>query len=65
MELDLLLISGWTTGRSDDALHVALILKTADGEEVAVALPAETAITLGEELAEQGLRQLAARGVPN
>lgn len=60
-----MLISGWTTGYSDDAVHVALVLKTADGEEVAVALPAEMAITLGEELAEQGLRQLAARGVPH
>jgi hypothetical protein len=65
MELDLLLISEWTTGRSDDALHVALIVKTADGEELAIALPAETAIALGEELAAQGLRQLAGRGALN
>lgn len=65
MELDLVLVSEWTTGWSEDALHVALVFKTAAGDEVAVALPAETAIALGEELAEQGLRQIAGRGALN
>lgn len=65
MDIELIRIDRWTTGRSDDAIHVALVMKTADGEEIGIALPAETAIALGEELAAQGLRQLAGRGRPN
>ena len=46
------MIFEWTTEHSDDALHVASVLETADGEDVAVALSAETASAVKKSLIE-------------
>lgn len=51
-----------TTGRQEDEQLVALLALVTDGKPVALAMAPDAAIALGEELAEQKRRTLAAFG---
>lgn len=49
-------LTEWTTGYCEEQGLVALILRSADGEEFGVVMPPSEALAMGAQLSELGLR---------
>lgn len=58
-------ISRWTAGYNEAEHLVAVLMVTETGEALSIALPPETAMEMGEELAEAALHLMRGAGRPN